>query len=181
MKANMMANHPAKLAIAALLALPALCNAEAGMSIGLQAPQTIVALQIYDLHTVVLWICVVIALIVFGIMFYSIVRHRRSSGREPSQFDQNRLLEIVWTVIPCFIVAGVAWPATRTVVAMKDTSGADLTIKVTGYQWKWRYDYLGENVSFYSDLATSRAQIENKVQKGENYLVEVDHAVVVPV
>src|SRR5262245_2479549 len=181
MKANMMANHPAKLALAALLALPAICNAETGMSIGLQAPQTIVARQIYDLHTLVLWICVAIALIVFGIMFYSIVRHRRSSGRQPSQFTENRPLEILWTVIPCFIVAGVAYPATRTVVAMKDTTGADLTIKVTGYQWKWRYDYLGENASFYSDLATSREQIENNAQKGENYLVEVDNPVVVPV
>src|SRR5215470_716235 len=180
-KANTMANHPAKLVIAALLALPGLGVAETGMSIGFQDPQSIVARQIYDLHTVILWICVLIALIVFGIMFYSIVRHRRSSGRQPSQFENNKRLEILWTVIPCFIVAGVAWPATRTVIAMKDTSGADLTIKVTGYQWKWRYEYLGESVSFYSDLATPREQIENRAQKGENYLLEVDRPVVVPV
>jgi cytochrome c oxidase subunit II len=177
----MMANHLAKLATAALLAMPGLSAAEAGMSIGFQAPQTIVARQIYELHTVVLWICVLIAFIVFGIMFYSIVRHRRSTGRPATQFDSNKPLEIVWTVIPCLIVAGLAYPATRGVVAMKDTSAPDLTIKVTGYQWKWRYDYLGENVSFYSDLATPREQIENKAQKGENYLLEVDRPLVVPV
>ena len=177
----MMANHLAKPAIAALLAVPALCAAQAGMSVGLQAPQTIVARQIYELHSVVFWICVLIALIVFAIMFYSIVRHRRSIGREARQFDRYKPLEIVWTVIPCLIVAGLAFPATRTVLAMKDTSGPDLTIKVTGYQWKWRYEYLGENVSFYSELATPREQIENKAQKGENYLLEVDRPLVVPV
>ena len=176
-----MAKHPAKLAIAALLAVPGLCAADEGMSIGFQVPRSIVARQIYDLHTIVLWICISIAIIVFGIMFYSIVRHRRSSGRQATQFDSNKPLEIMWTVIPCLIVAGLAYPATRGVIAMKDTSGPDLTIKVTGYQWKWRYEYLGENVSFYSDLATTREQIENKAQKGVNYLVEVDHPLVVPV
>src|SRR5262245_9462519 len=176
-----MANHLVKSAIAALAAIPGVCAAEARMSIGFQAPQTITARQIDELHTVVLWICIVIAIIVFGIMFYSIVRHRRSAGREAKQFDENKPLQVVWTVIPCLIVAGMAFPATRTVVAMKDTSAPDVTVKVTGYQWKWRYEYLGENVSFYSDLATPREQIENEAQKGENYLLEVDHPLVVPV
>src|SRR5262245_18911792 len=106
-KANMTANHVKRLT-AALMALPAIGNAQESMSIGFQTPQTIVARQIYDLHTLVLWICIVIALVVFGIMFYSIVRHRRSIGHQAKQFDQNRPLEILWTVIPCFIVAGVA-------------------------------------------------------------------------
>jgi len=151
------------------------------MNLGMQAPQTIVAQQIIDLHVIVLGVCVVIALIVFGIMFYSIARHRRSAGHQARQFDGNKRLEIVWTIIPFLIVAGIAYPATRTVIEMKDTSAPDLSIKITGYQWKWRYDYLGENVSFYSDLSTSRDQIANKAQKGEHYLLEVDRPMVVPV
>jgi cytochrome c oxidase subunit 2 len=147
----------------------------------MQAPQTIVAQQIIDLHVIVLGICVVIALIVFGIMFYSIARHRRSAGHQARQFDGNKRLEIVWTIIPFLIVVGIAYPATRTVIEMKDTSAPDLSIKITGYQWKWRYDYLGENVSFYSDLSTARDQIENKAHKGEHYLLEVDRPLVVPV
>jgi len=151
------------------------------MNLGMQAPQTIVAQQIIDLHVIVLGICVVIALIVFGIMFYSIARHRRSAGHQARQFDGNKRLEILWTIIPFLIVIGIAYPATRTVIEMKDTSAPDLSIKITGYQWKWRYDYLGENVSFYSDLSTARDQIENKAQKGEHYLLEVDRPLVVPV
>jgi cytochrome c oxidase subunit II len=151
------------------------------MNLGMQAPQTIVAHQIIDLHVIVLGICVVIALIVFGIMFYSIARHRRSAGHQARQFDGNKRLEIVWTIIPFLIVVGIAYPATRTVIEMKDTSAPDLSIKITGYQWKWRYDYLGENVSFYSDLSTARDQIANKAQKGEHYLLEVDRPMVVPV
>ena len=151
------------------------------MNLGMQAPQTIVAQQIIDLHVIVLGVCVVIALIVFGIMFYSIARHRRSAGHQARQFDGNKPLEIVWTIIPFLIVVGIAYPATRTVIEMKDTSAPDLSIKITGYQWKWRYDYLGENVSFYSDLSTARDQIENKAQKGEHYLLEVDRPLVVPV
>ena len=151
------------------------------MNLGMQAPQTIVAQQIIDLHVIVLGICVVIALIVFGIMFYSIARHRRSAGHQARQFDGNKRLEILWTIIPFLIVIGIAYPATRTVIEMKDTSAPDLSIKITGYQWKWRYDYLGENVSFYSDLSTARDQIANKAQKGEHYLLEVDRPLVVPV
>src|SRR5262249_11364517 len=101
---DVMANHLVKSAIAALAAMPGVCAAGASMSIGFQAPQTVTARQIDELHTVVLWICIVIAIIVFGIMFYSIVRHRRSTGREAKQFDENKPLQVVWTVIPCLIV-----------------------------------------------------------------------------
>jgi len=144
-------------------------------------PQTPIARQIDDLHVIVLEICIVIAVVVFGIMFYSILRHRKAAGREASQFSGNRPLEIVWTVIPLLIVAGIAYPATRTVIEMKDTSSPDLTIKVTGYQWKWRYTYLNENIDFYSTLATPRDQIEGDTPKGEHYLYEVDRPLVVPV
>ena len=157
----------------------AIANGEA--KFGFQTPQTVVAHQIYDLHLIVLGIVAVIAVAVFAVMFYAIVRHRRSVGHEAKQFDDNRALTIVWTAIPLLIVVGMAFPASRTVVAMKNTSSPDITVKVTGYQWKWRYDYLGENVSFYSDLSTPRDQIENRAPKGENYLLEVDNPLVVPV
>jgi cytochrome c oxidase subunit 2 len=147
----------------------------------LQEPQSIIAREIYDLHTLIMWIIVVIFVIVFGAMTYAIVMHRKSVGHKAVQFHENTTVEIVWTIIPFFILIGMAWPATKTIIAMKDTSGADITIKATGYQWKWGYDYLQEGISFYSSLATPREQIENKAPKGEHYLVEVDNPVVVPV
>jgi cytochrome c oxidase subunit 2 len=165
----------------ACLALPGVAIASGEAKFTFQAPQTIVAHQIYDLHAIILGICILIAVVVFGFMFYAIVRHRRSVGHQAKQFDSNKPVQILWTVIPILIVAGMAFPATRTVIAMKDTSAPDMTIKVTGYQWKWRYDYLGEDVSFYSDLLTPRDQIENQAEKGENYLLEVDNPLVVPV
>src|SRR5258708_4458021 len=182
MKATlMMTSDLVKVSLATLLALPGAAMANGESKFGLQTPQTPVAHQLYDLHAITLGICIVVAVVVFGLMFYTILRHRRSVGHEAKQFDANKPLQIIWTVIPCLIVVGMAFPATRTVIAMKDPSSPDLTIKVTGYQWKWRYDYLGQNVSFYSDLSTSRNQIENQAPKGENYLLEVDHPLVVPV
>jgi cytochrome c oxidase subunit II len=147
----------------------------------MQPPQTIIAREIYDLHGIVLGICILIAVAVFAVMLYSIFKFRKSAERQASQFSSSTPLEITWTVIPCLIVAGMAYPATRTVVQMKDTSSPDLTIKVTGYQWKWRYTYLNENVDFYSELSTPRDQIANAEPKGENYLLEVDNPMVVPV
>jgi len=146
-----------------------------------QTPQTIIAHEIYDLHSLLVGICAVIFVVVFGLMFYAIVRHRRSVGHAAKQFHGNTKVEVIWTVIPCLIVVGMAYPATKTVFAMKDTSHPDITVKVTGYQWKWRYDYLEEDIGFYSDLSTPREQIENRARKGENYLLEVDHPLVVPV
>ena len=165
----------------ASVVLPGMALANGEAKFGFQTPQTPVAHQIYDLHLIVLGIVVAIALAVFAFMAYAIVRHRRSVGHQAKQFSDNKALTILWTVIPFLIVVGVAFPATRTVIAMKDTSSPDLTIKVTGYQWKWRYDYLGQDVSFYSDLSTSRDQIENSAKKGDNYLLEVDNPLVVPV
>jgi len=176
-----MTRKRAKTISAASLTLPGTAIAAGEAKFGLQTPQTIVAHQIYDLHAIILWICILIGVVVFGFMFYAIVRHRRSVGHRAKQFRENTLVQIMWTVIPVLIVVGLAFPATRTVIAMKDTSSADITIKITGYQWKWRYDYLGENVSFYSQLSTPRDQIENRAQKNENYLLEVDNPLVVPV
>jgi cytochrome c oxidase subunit 2 len=177
----MMTSDLAKVVTVASLALPGMAIADGEAKFTFQTPQTIVAHQIYDLHTIILDICILIAIVVFGIMLYAIVRHRRSVGHQAKQFDNNKPAQILWTLIPCLIVVGMAFPSTRTVFAMKDTTNPDMTIKVTGYQWKWRYDYLGENVSFYSDLSTPRDQIENQAPKGENYLLEVDNPMVVPV
>jgi len=150
----------------------------------LQPPVTPVAREIYDLHLLMLWICSVIFVIVFGVMFYSIYAHRKSVGHKALQFHENTTVEIIWTIIPFFILIGMAWPATKVVLSMRDTSNADLTIKATGYQWKWGYDYLkgeGEGITLFSNLATPADQVYNRQQKGEHYLLEVDRHLVVPV
>jgi cytochrome c oxidase subunit 2 len=147
----------------------------------LQTPVTPIARQMYDLHSFIFWICVVIFVAVFGVMFYSIFKHRKSVGHEAHLFHENTTVEIVWTVIPFLILLFMAFPATKTILAMKDTTAPDMTVKVTGYQWKWNYDYLQEGFGFYSNLATPLAQIENRAPKGEHYLLEVDNPLVVPV
>lgn len=149
-----------------------------------QAPVTSIAADIYQLHNWMLGICLVIFIAVFGVMFYSILKHRKSAGYKAASFHESTAVEIAWTVVPFLIVVLMALPATKTVVAMKDTSSADITIKATGMQWKWGYDYLkgdGEGISFLSALSTSRDQIHEAAAKGDNYLLEVDNALVVPV
>ena len=147
----------------------------------MQQPVTPVAQQMFDLHSYIFWICVVIFVGVFGVMFYSIIKHRKSVGHQAAQFHENTTVEVVWTVIPFLILLFMAWPATKTVLAMKDTSSPEVTIKVNGYQWKWGYDYLEHGFGFYSNLSTPLAQIEGKEPKGPNYLLEVDNPMVVPV
>lgn len=157
--------------------------------LNLQPPATQIASEIYSLHTWMMVVCLVIFLAVFGVMFYSIFKHRKSLGHKPATFHESTAVEIAWTVVPFLIVIGMALPATRTVVGMKDTSNADITIKVTGMQWKWGYDYLkgeGEGISFLSNLSTPRSQVgapgfEPTEKRGDNYLMEVDNEVVVPV
>ena len=149
-----------------------------------QTPVTAIATDIYELHVWMIVICVVIFLAVFGVMFYSILKHRKSLGYKAANFHESTTVEIAWTVVPFIIVILMALPATKTVVAMKDTSTADITIKATGMQWKWGYDYLkgeGEGVAFLSALATPREQVRGEAPKGENYLLEVDNPLVVPV
>lgn len=147
----------------------------------LPTPQSQVAREIYDLHILILWVCVGIFVVVFGTMFYSLWKHRKAAGHAPAQFHENTKLEIVWTLIPFAILVGMAIPSTRTILHMRDASNPDMTIKVTGYQWKWEYEYPGEGVRFLSTLATPRDQIENRAAKGEHYLLEVDNPMVVPV
>lgn len=134
----------------------------------------------YNIHMIVMWICVVIGIVVYGAMTYSILNHRKEKNPNPATFDDNTKLEILWTVIPVLILIGMAVPATKVLLAMEDTSNSDMSIKVTGYQWKWQYDYVGEDVSFFSNMSTPMDQIKNKEAKGEHYLLEVDNRVVIP-
>jgi len=159
------------------------------LELNFQPPVTQIAEQIYSLHNLMMIICLVIFVAVFGVMFYSILKHRKSLGHKPATFHESITVEIAWTIVPFIIVIAMALPATKTVVAMKDTSNADLTIKVTGMQWKWGYDYIkgeGEGISFLSNLSTPREQIGAPGKppteaRGVNYLLEVDNEVVVPV
>ena len=164
--------------IAALLSIAG--QSHANYSFNLQTPATPIAHQIYDLHTLILLVCLFIFVGVFGFMFYALYKHRKSVGHKAAQFHQNTGLEIVWTFIPFLILIGIAYPTTQTVLAMKNVDHADMSIKVTGHQWVWEYEYLGEGVKYVSNLATPRDQIDNKVAKGEHYLLEVDQPMVVP-
>lgn len=158
--------------------------AAAAYQLNFQSPVTRIASEIYDLHMLMMYVILVIFCVVFGVMFYSIYAHRKSVGHKAEQFHENTTVEIIWTVIPFVILIGMAWPATKTLIAFKDTSNPDITIKATGYQWKWGYDYLkgeGEGIAFLSSLATPQEQIHNQKPKGENYLLEVDNPLVVPV
>src|SRR5437660_4470525 len=142
------------------------------------------AQEIDHLHQYVMWLIIVIFVGVFGFMFYACFANRKSRGHPAEQFHENTTVEILWTIIPALILVIIAWPVRKGVIAQKDTSAPDLTIKATGYQWKWGYDYLkgeGEGISFLSMLATPRDQIEGTAAKGEHYLLEVDNEVVVPV
>jgi cytochrome c oxidase subunit 2 len=148
------------------------------------APATKIMQEIHWLHWMMLIICAVIFIAVFGVMFYSILKHRKSLGAKSASFHESTTVEIIWTVIPLLIVIGMALPATKTVVAMKDTTNSDITIKTTGYQWKWGYDYIkgeGEGINFLSTLSTSREAINNLEAKSSTYLMEVDNEMVVPV
>ncbi len=150
----------------------------------LPPPASALAQEIYELHDFMLIICGAIFVLVFGMMFHSIWKHRKSKGAVAANWHENTTVEIIWTVIPFIIIILMALPATRTVVAMKDTSSADLTIKATGYQWKWGYDYIrgeGEGIDFLSELATPRSQIEGDEPKTDTYLSAVTQPLVVPV
>ena len=162
---------------------PALANAaqSSWANFWFQDPVTEVAQRQIDLHNYIALVCVLIFVGVFGVMFYSIFKHRKSVGHQAAQFHENTLVEVIWTIIPFLILLFMAYPATRTMLLYKDTTAPELTVKVTGYQWKWGYDYIQDGFGFYSNLATPLRQIDNREPKGENYLLEVDNPLVVPV
>jgi len=162
--------------IAAALAPAALANGW-NMPVGVTA----ISRDIYSLHMIIFWICVVIGVVVFGAMFYSLFRYRHSRGAKSATFHEHTSVEVIWTAIPLLILVAMAVPATATLKTMYDTSEADLDIMVTGQQWRWRYEYLGEDVAFTSNLGTPRDQIDGSAAKGEHYLLEVDEPLVLPV
>ena len=155
-----------------------------GSKYNLQPPASALARDIYDLHLIMMWICVAIFVGVFGVMFYSIYKHRKSVGHKAAQFHENTTVEILWTIVPFLILVAMAWPATKTVIAHEGHLDADITIKVTGYQWKWGYDYLkgeGEGISSFATWRRRASRSTGRAPKGEHYLLEVDNHVVVPV
>ena len=170
--------------VGSVLALASTAVLSQGNQVNMAKGVTEIGAEIYDLHMLILWICVVIGVAVFSVMFYSIIYHRKSRGHEPAQFHESTKVEIAWTVVPFLILIGMAVPATSTLLEAYNTDDAEIDILVTGYQWKWKYEYLddnGENVSFFSNLATPQSEIYNSQAKGENYLLEVDEPLVIPV
>ncbi len=157
-------------------------NWEVNLPVGV----TDISALIFDLHMFVFWICVAIGVLVFGVMIAAMVKFRKSKGAEPATWSHSTAAEIIWTVVPIVILISMAVPAARALVQIEDTRATEMTIKITGYQWKWHYDYIGENVGFFSSLAQSsnearglRSNIDpNSI---ENYLLEVNHPLVIPV
>lgn len=140
--------------------------------------------QVYDLHMLIFWICVWTGVAVFGFMFYSLIAYRKSNGHKPATFHENTTAELAWTIIPTLILIAMAIPASKTLIEIYNTDDADLDVLVTGYQWKWKYEYVGrdgETVAFFSSLRTPQDEIKNEDAKGEHYLLEVDNPLVLPV
>ncbi|MES1942726.1 cytochrome c oxidase subunit II [Salinisphaera sp. PC39] len=172
--------------MAATAGLLAAAPARAAWELNMPQGVTAISREVYDLHMLIFWICVVIGVGVFGVMIYSIYAHRKSRGAKAAQFHESTTVEIVWTVLPFLVLIGMAIPAAGTLIRMEDTRNSDLTIKVTGYQWLWQYEYLDHDVSFFSrldNLSNQVRQLDSGMQPSsvENYLLDVDNRVVVPV
>lgn len=159
--------------------LSALADYALNMPIGV----TPISKEIYDLHMLVLWISVVAGVLVFGVMIYSIINHRKDKNPTPAEFHESTTVEVIWTTIPLLILVAIAVPATKTLLSLEDTSDADLTLQVTAYQWKWKYEYMDEDVSFFSSLAQSSRDASEKGDPSgvENYMLEVDKPIVLPI
>lgn len=168
--------------VLSLLAMPLFAAGQQAepYQLNLRQGVTDISMQVYDLHMTILIICAVIGVVVFGAMLYSVIFHRKSKGVKPATFHESVKVEIAWTVVPFIILMVMAVPAARTLIAMEDTSAADVSVQVTGSQWKWHYKYMEHDIEYYSLLATPKEQIKNKFEKGENYLLEVDRPLVIP-
>ena len=159
--------------------------AHAAWDLNLRVGVTPLSRDIYGLHMVILWVCVAIAAAVFAVMIYSVATFRQSKGAKAATFDHSTSAEVIWTIIPVLILVFMAIPAARTLVAIEDSSGSELTVKVTGYQWKWQYEYVDHGISFFSTLARKHdaaRQLDSGVDPRsiDNYLLEVDNPLVVP-
>lgn len=172
--------HSRVVVASAVSLLASSCNAR-GDGWNMRVGVTEVSHHVHGLHMTIFWICVVIGIVVFGVMFYSLFRYRRSRGARASRFHEHTAIEALWTLIPLLILVAMAIPATATLKSMYDASESDLDVMVTGHQWRWHYEYLGTGVSFFSNLATPREQIDGDATKGEHYLLEVDQPLVLPV
>lgn len=156
-------------------------TAYADLTLNMTPGVTPISKAVYDLHMTVIWICVAIAVVVFGVMFYSIIFHRKSKGAVAAQFHESTTVEIIWTIIPFIILIVMAIPATRVLLLQEDPSDSDLTVKVTGYMWRWHYSYLDHDIEFMSQLSTPFEEIDNRAPKGEHYLLDVDNPLVLPI
>jgi cytochrome c oxidase subunit II len=165
------------LAAAIYDASPALADWTFNLSPGV----TPISQDIYRLHTLVFWICAAIGTMVSAVLFYTLIRYRKSRGVKPAKFHEHPVLEITWATIPFLILIGIAIPTTRVLMRIDDTREAELTIKITGYQWRWHYAYLDQGIQFFSNLSTPQTQIQNTEPKNPFYLLEVDHPLVVPI
>ncbi|MFK8018110.1 MAG: cytochrome c oxidase subunit II [Gammaproteobacteria bacterium] len=182
---NFMSRHAARCSLGVLTALAApaaLADWELNMPRGV----TEITNEVYDLHMLIFWICVVIGIVVFGAMFWSIMFHRKSNHPTPAKFSHSTAAEVIWTAIPIVILVAMAFPAAKTLVAIEDSGSPDMTVKVTGYQWKWHYEYLEEKVDFFSSLDSSSnmaRQLDSGIDPAtvDNYLLDVDNPLVVPV
>jgi cytochrome c oxidase subunit 2 len=164
-----------------LMSTQALAEESGRSAINMPIGVTPVSTDVYGLHMIMFWWCVGIGVVVFGVMFYSMIVHRKANGAKAANFHESTALEIVWTVLPFIILFAMAYPATKSLIKLYDTSESEVDIVVTGYQWFWKYEYLDEEVSFFSRLSTPQEQIYNKAPKGKNYLLEVDEPLVVPI
>ena len=166
-----------------LALLPGIANAD--WELNLTEGVTPYSHTVYDLHMLILWICTIIGVVVFGLMFYSMMTFRKSKGAQPAQWHESTKVEVLWTIVPFLILIGMAIPATKALIMMEDVTGSEMTIKVTGYQWKWHYQYLDSGVAFFSTLkddANRARQLGSDIDPGsvENYLLDVDNYLVVP-
>lgn len=165
----------------ALLAGPIHAAAPDPWQLNMYKGVTPISKDIYSLHMTAMWVCAAIGIIVFGVMIYALIHHRKSKGYTPASFHDNTRLEVIWSIIPFIILIALSIPATRILINLDDSDEADVTIKVVGYQWKWQYQYLDQGISYFSNLSTPYAQIQNKQPKNPWYLLEVDKPLVVPV
>jgi len=161
-------------------------NLQAAWDLNMTQGVTQISRDTYDLHMQILWWCVAIGVVVFGVMLWSIINHRKSKGAVAATFHESTKVEIAWTIIPFVILILMAVPATRVLTEAYDATESEIDIQVTGYQWRWEYTYIRENtdeeeVSFYSILSTPREQINNQMEKDETYLLDVDNPMVIPI
>lgn len=170
-----------------LSALVAMMSTNVFAEYGLNMTEGVTSIShdIYDLHMMVFWVCVVIAVVVFGAMFYSVFAHRKSKGAVAAQFHESTKAELVWTIVPVLILVGMAIPASKVLIDLEDTTKAEMSVKITGHQWKWQYDYPEEGISFISNLAQSHKDVVTGTDADReavgNYLLEVDKHLVLPV